>query len=85
MEKDTLSRIEAFRMICDDEDKVRDYTKMANMRQRIMDNNGITLEDFNELCNIIGFDSEMAESIKIGFEKQGKILDSYKEQEAPQR
>ena len=74
-----LSKSEEFEMVCTDEEKVNDYSKYEKMKQRIVDNNGVTLDDFNELCKTIGFDSKTAELIRTGFESRGKIIDSYED------
>ena len=42
------------------------------------DNNGITIEDFYELCQTIGFDEQTTELLKNGFKNKGLIIDSYK-------
>ena len=59
--------------------------KLNDLKKKIADNNGITLDDFNELCKTIGFDSKTIELIRTGFESQGKIIDSYEEQESHHR
>ena len=59
--------------------------KYNDLKKKIVDNNGITLDDFNELCKTIGFDSKTIELIRAGFESQGKIIDSYEEQESHHR
>ncbi len=59
--------------------------KYNNLKQKITDNNGITIKDFDELCKTIGFDSKTAELIRAGFESQGKIIDSYKNEETRHR
>ena len=59
--------------------------KYNNLKQKVTDNNGITIKDFDELCKIIGFDSKTAELIRVGFERQGKIIDSYKDEEPRHR
>lgn len=76
-----LSRSEEFEMICDNQEKIKEYSKYENLNQQITDNSGISLEDFNELCKTIGFDSETTELIRTGFESQGNIIDSNKDEE----
>ena len=49
--------------------------KYNDLKKKVLDNNGITLYDFNELCKTIGFDSKTTELIRAGFESQGKIID----------
>ena len=80
-----LSRSEEFEMICDNQEKIKEYSKYENLNQQIADNSGISLEDFNELCKTIGFDSETTELIRTGFESQGNIIDSYKDEEPRHR
>ena len=52
------------------------------LKQKIESSNGITLEDFNVLCKTIGFDSKTTELIRVEFESQGKIIDSYEARES---
>lgn len=54
-------------------------------KKKILDNNGITLEDFNQLCQTIGFDSKTTELMREGFESQEKIIDSYQDGESHHR
>lgn len=49
------------------------------------DNNGITIEDFYELCQTIGFDEQTTELLKNGFKNKGLIIDSYKIEESYHR
>ena len=72
-----LNKSEEFEMICTDTDKVKEYLKYDNLKQRIIDNSGITLEDFNELCKTVGIDPKMEELIQKEFENKGLIIDSY--------
>ena len=80
-----LSKIEGFEMMCDDPEKVELYSKYESLKKRIKDNNGITLEDFYELCQVIGIDSEFIELIRIEFERKGLIIDSYMKEESYQK
>ncbi len=59
--------------------------KYNDLKKKVTDNNGITIKDFDELCKTIGFDSKTAELIRVGFESQGKIIDSYKDEEPRHR
>ena len=59
--------------------------KYNDLTKKVLDNNGITLDDFNELCKTIGFDSKTTELIRAGFESQGKIIDSYEVKETHHR
>ena len=74
-----LSKSEEFEMVCSDQEKVEEYTKYEDLKQKVLDSNGITLEDFNQLCQTIGFDLKTTELIRAGFESRGKIIDSYQE------
>ena len=74
-----LSKREVFEMMCTDEEKVRQYSKYEELKERIIDNKALTPEDFNELCKAVGFDSKTAELIRLEFESRGMIIDSNKE------
>ena len=73
----SLTQCEAFEMMCDDPEKVARYTYFTDLKQRISDNNGITLDDLNSLCNTIGIDSKSSEQIRQGLVGKGLIIDSY--------
>ncbi len=75
----TLNKVEGFEMICGDEKKVRDYSRITTLEERIKDNNAISEEDFDDLCQVIGFDSQMYQWLKLMFECSGKIVKSYKD------
>ena len=66
-------------MVCSDQEKVEEYAKYEDLKQKVLDSNGMSLEDFNQLCQTIGFDLKTTELIKAGFERRGKIIDSYQE------
>lgn len=66
-------------------EKNEEIQRYENLKKKITDNNGIVLDDFNELCKIIGFDSKTTELIRMGFESQGKIINSYEEKEPHHR
>ena len=72
-------------MVCDDSKKVELYSKYESLKKRIKDNNGITLENFYELCQSIGIDSEIIELIRLEFERKGLIIDSYMKEESYQK
>ena len=78
--KDELT--ELMRLDIKENEEIKKYN---DLKKKIADNNGITLDDFNELCKIIGFDSKTIELIRAGLESQGKIIDSYEEQESHHR
>ena len=80
-----LSKSEEFEMVCADQEKIKEYSKYENLKKRIADNNGITLDDFNELCKTIGFDSKTTELIRMEFEIRRMITDSYKDEEVRHR
>jgi hypothetical protein len=73
----TLNNIESFEMICDDEKKVEEYSKFEILKNNIQKSNGISLDDFMELCSIIGFDTQTTYIIKSLFETQGLIIEQY--------
>ncbi len=73
----TLNNIESFEMICDDEKKVEEYSKFEILKNNIQKSNGISLDDFMELCFIIGFDTQTTYIIKSLFETQGLIIEQY--------
>ena len=72
-----LSKSEEFEMVCTDSEIVEKYSKYEELSQRITDNNAITLDDFNELCETIGFDSVTTELIRSAFESRGLFVESY--------
>ena len=55
--------------------KQKEIKEYKDLKERISNNDGITLEDFNQLCQTIGFDSKTTDMIRMGFESQGKIID----------
>lgn len=59
-----------------------EIAKFKDLRKRIIDNNGITISDFYELCQIIGFDYNTTELIRNEFESNGLIIDSYKDKDS---
>lgn len=80
-----LSKTEVFEMVCSDQEKVEEYTKYEDLKQKVLDSNGITLEDFNQLCQTIGSDSKTTELIKTEFENKGFLIDSHEEKESHHR
>lgn len=80
-----LSKSEEFEMICDDPIKNAEYSKYESLKQKISDNNGITSEDFDELCNSIGFDLKTSEFMKEIFKIKGLIIDSYEKNKMEHR
>lgn len=59
-------------------EKIKKYN---DLKKKITNNNGITLEDFHELCKIMGADSKTVELMEMGFKNKGLIIDSYKDEE----
>ena len=80
-----LSKTEVFEMVCSDQEKVEEYTKYEDLKQKVLDSNGITLEDLNQLCQTIGSDSKTTELIKTEFENKGFLIDSHEEKESHHR
>ena len=56
-----------------------------DLRKRIMESNGITADDFNELCQTMELDSKTAEILQYAFQSKGLIIDSYLENDSHQR
>ncbi len=75
----TLSRKEEFEMMCSDQKEIERFSTFEDLKGRVTSNKVISEEDFYNLCNQIGFDEKMTETIKIGFENKGLIVKSYKE------
>lgn len=78
----SLNRAEAFEMICDDPAKVQEFTKYADLEERISRSNGITQEDFDELCITIGIDAQTKGQIEQEFKNRGLMIESYIEEES---
>lgn len=74
----SLNNIEVFEMMRDDFEKVKKYAMIETLRQNISNSNGITLNDFNDLCSRIGFDLETVNTIRNEFEQRQLIIDDYK-------
>ena len=77
-----LNKTETFEMVCDDKEKVNQYSRYEDLRMKIADNNGITIDDFNELCKVIGIDSATTELIGMMFASKGLIVESYKAEDS---
>ena len=56
-----------------------------DLRKRIRDSNGITADDFNELCHTMELDSKTTEILHNAFKIKGLIIDSYLENNSSQR
>ena len=76
---------ELVELMTQDLEENQEIKKCNDLKKRIADNNGITLEDFNELCKIIGFDPQTTELMRLGFDNNGLIIDSYKDEESLHR
>lgn len=75
-----LKQDELFEMMTSNsKEKVKKYN---TLKKNIEENNGITIDDFNELCKTIDIDSNTTELIKNLFMHQGKIIDSYSKNES---
>ena len=62
-------------------EKSTQIKKYNDLRERITNSSGITPEDFNGLCETIGFDDKTTELMKLAFEQKGLIIDEYKSNE----
>ena len=72
-----LNKYEEFELMCADSEKVKEYSKYEILKDKIIDNNGVSLEDFYELCKTIGFDDKATDSIKNAFVSNGLIIATY--------
>lgn len=75
-----LKQDELFEMMASNSKEI--VKKYNTLKKNIEENNGITIEDFNELCKTIDIDSNTTELIKNLFMHQGKIIDSYSKNES---
>lgn len=73
----SLTRPELFELICSDLQKVATYAKYDELNTKIINNNGITRDDFDSLVSTIGFDQKTADEIRNQFMNEGKIIESY--------
>ena len=76
-----LNKLEAFEMVCDDPKQVEQYAKYETFKENVNNNNGVTLEDFEDICNTMGWDLQTIKIIQTEFERKGLIIDEYKEKE----
>ena len=60
-----------------DEDKRNEMIKYHELKDKVSENNGITLEDFNKVTEVMGIDSNTAELFRKSFEDSNLIIDSY--------
>lgn len=60
-----------------DEDKRNEMIKYHELKDKVNENNGITLEDLNKVTEVMGIDSNTAELFRKSFEDSNLIIDSY--------
>ena len=60
-----------------DENKRNEMIKYHELKNKVSENNGITLEDFNKVTEVMGIDSNTAELFRKSFEDSNLIIDSY--------
>ena len=70
-----LSDRDAFILNCDDPQKILEYSKFDDIKNRIQDNNAITLNDFNFLCEAMKLDPHTKRLLEIGYKSKGLISD----------
>ena len=68
-----LSDRDAFILNCDDPQKILEYSKFDDIKNRIQDNNAITLNDFNFLCEAMKLDPHTKRLLEIGYKSKGLI------------
>lgn len=70
-----LSDTEVFILNCDDPKKISEYSKFDDIRKQIKEDNAITLNDFNFLCDAMKLDSHTKRLLEIGYKSKGLISD----------
>lgn len=70
-----LSNKEAFILNCDDPQIISKYSKFDDIKKQIKEDNAITLNDFNFLCEAIKLDSHTKRLLEIGYKSKGLISD----------
>ena len=70
-----LSNKEAFILNCDDPQIISKYLKFDDIKKQIKEDNAITLNDFNFLCEAIKLDSHTKRLLEIGYKSKGLISD----------
>ena len=70
-----LSNKEAFILNCDDPQIVSKYSKLDDIKKQIKEDNAITLNDFNFLCEAMKLDSHTKRLLEIGYKSKGLISD----------
>lgn len=70
-----LSNKEAFILNCDDPQIISEYSKLDDIKKQIKEDNAITLNDFNFLCEAMKLDSHTKRLLEIGYKSKGLISD----------
>ena len=70
-----LSNKEAFILNCDDPQIISKYLKFDDIKKQIKEDNAITLNDFNFLCEAMKLDSHTKSLLEIGYKSKGLISD----------
>ena len=70
-----LSNKEAFILNCDDPQIISKYSKFDDIKKQIKEDNAITLNDFNFLCEAMKLDSHTKRLLEIGYKSKGLISD----------
>ena len=68
-----LSNKEAFILNCDDPQIISKYSKFDDIKKQIKEDNAITLNDFNFLCEAMKLDSHTKRLLEIGYKSKGLI------------
>lgn len=68
-----LSDRDAFILNCDDPQKISEYSKFDDIKNRIQDNNAITIDDFNFLCEAMRLEPYTKRLLEIGYKSKGLI------------
>lgn len=70
-----LSNKEAFILNCNDPQIISKYLKFDDIKKQIKEDNAITLNDFNFLCEAMKLDSHTKRLLEIGYKSKGLISD----------
>lgn len=70
-----LSDREAFILNCDNPLIISEYSKFDDIKKQIKEDNAITLNDFNFLCEAMKLDSHTKRLLEIGYKSKGLISD----------
>ena len=70
-----LSNKEVFILNCDDPQIISKYLKFDDIKKQIKEDNAITLNDFNFLCEAMKLDSHTKRLLEIGYKSKGLISD----------